>query len=137
MSQFVDEGELPTTLGDALDILCDRLADRTHDGYDFNRSGTVLEMLADEFEVAVAEIVAAYGDSPVLRWEMAVGVEVRMTHRGAGWGSYYGPEPDEYAAHGSASVCTDGGVWVFDESFSDDDPLAGWVLRKVFPVPSE
>lgn len=129
--------ELPTTLGDALDILCESLADRTHDGYDFNRSGTVLEMLVEEFEVDDAEIVAAYGDSPVLRWEMAVGVEVRMTHRGAGWGSYYGPEPDEYAARGSASVRTDQGVWVFDERFSDDDGLSGSALRKAFPSLSE
>jgi hypothetical protein len=119
--------ELTSDLDALIEYLIERVC--SNDGY---YTGTVADLML-EFDdtLSLSDLVRRYGDDPVLGWTIHVSGDARCTHRGSGWGSYYGPEPDEWESTVSLRVEDDHGVSVYDESWVDYDGPDGSAMRSI------
>lgn len=116
---------LPDTFEEARAELCSWLERQCEDA-DFSIGGTGLELMAESWEYSTDEVLAKYGPRRLWKWEIYCSAESECTHRGAGWGSYYGPEPDEYRTVGWLEVLDETGAKFVDESWGEDGPPIWW-----------
>lgn len=125
----VETTDLPETIEDAVEMLCERLYDAGTDESVYD--GSVCDLLAEWYEVDPAEIRRQYAGDRLLDWTITQQIDIEMTHRGAGPGSYYGPEPDEYESHGFVVVLTDDGKVRLSRTFGEDGPplLTKYLLK--------
>lgn len=120
------ETEMPTTLAEAVAGLEDYLDGITDD--ECSREETVAEVLADYYDEDEETVRSFYRNNPALDWVIGLWAEYHITHRGAGWGSPYGPEPDEYDGEVTVSV-SDGDRTLTCESGSYEDVGGGWAAK--------
>lgn len=125
----VETTDLPETIEGAVEMLCERLHDAGTDESVYD--GSVCELIAEWYEVDPAEVRRQYNGHRLLDWTIAQSVSVEVTHHGAGWGSYYGPEPDDCESHGFVVVMTDDGKVLVSRDFGEDGPplLTKYLLK--------
>lgn len=110
--------EMPTTLSEVIAALADEFDNKLDDDCDIAK--TVAEWIAEEWETPEQAIRTFFDNNPVLDWTVSVSVEWSC-QKGAGWGSYYGPTPDEYSGRAAVNVSNSKGKTLYDDERCVED----------------